>query len=186
MKVRTLTVALLLVVVAGTISLIGDARTNELSASKLADAAPEPVEESMHEFMEYVFQPTYRRLKASMAAQPKDKSAWKPIKADSLILAEGGNLLLMRTPDEGGAAWDKFSVAVRGAGAELYQAARARDYKAAKQKYASMLDNCNACHKQFADGKYQLEPYFGSSSQITFASETNRCNLDSSVQFFPI
>ena len=29
-----------------------------------------PVEESMHEFMEYVFQPTYLRLKQSMAAAP--------------------------------------------------------------------------------------------------------------------
>ena len=29
-----------------------------------------PVEDSMHEFMEYVFQPTYLRLKASMAAAP--------------------------------------------------------------------------------------------------------------------
>ena len=158
MKVRSLAVITLFVLAVVAISLLGDARHNELSASKLADAAPEPVEESMHEFMEYVFQPTYRRLKASMAVEPKDKAGWKPIKADSLTLAEGGNLLLMRTPEEGGAAWDNYSVAVRVTGGELYQAARTRDYKLAKESYAKMLDNCNACHKKFADGKYQLQP----------------------------
>jgi hypothetical protein len=112
----------------------------------------------MHEFMEYVFQPTYKRLKASLAAEPGDKAAWKQVKADALILAEGGNLLLMRTPDEGGAAWDKFSVDVRNSGGYLYRAAGARDYKIAQQNFAAMLDNCNACHKQFAEGKYQLQP----------------------------
>ena len=34
------------------------------------------VEDSMHEFMEYVFQPTYKRLKVSMATEPEDKAGW--------------------------------------------------------------------------------------------------------------
>src|SRR5579862_5043618 len=57
-----------------------------------------PVDRSMHEFMEYYFQPTYLRLKPVMAAAPADNAGWKAIKADSLLLAEGGNLLLLRTP----------------------------------------------------------------------------------------
>ncbi len=36
-----------------------------------------PVEDSMHEFMEYVFQPTYLRLKQSMAAAPADNKDGK-------------------------------------------------------------------------------------------------------------
>lgn len=158
MKVRRLVLFAVSVAAVATIGLVFDSMTNELPASKLADAAPEPVEESMHEFMEYVFQPTYKRLKVSMAAEPKDNAGWKPIKADGLSLAESANLLLMRTPDEGGAAWDKFSVAVRATGGEFYQAARKRDYAAAKKSYVAMLNNCNACHEQFAGGKYQLQP----------------------------
>ncbi len=122
------------------------------------DGAPRPVEKDMHEFMEYVFQPTYKRLKQSMAAEPADRGAWKGIKSDSLILAEGGNLLLMHTPKEDAALWNELSVAVRDSGGQLYEAAKKRDYKTARQHYAVMLNKCNACHDKFAGGEHQLAP----------------------------
>jgi hypothetical protein len=125
---------------------------------KSAGMKPQPVDESMHHFMEYVFEPNYKRLRAGMAGAPKDKKAWKAIKGDALTLAECANLLLMRVPDEDAAAWRKRSVAVRTHGGELYQAARKSDYSAARKAYVTMLNNCNACHKQFADGKHQLQP----------------------------
>lgn len=127
------------------------------SPSKSA-AQPQPVEKDMHEFMEYVFQPTYKRLKLVMATAPADNAAWKGIKADSLILAEGGNLLLSRAPEKDAAAWNEISAAVREAGGQLYQAAKKKDYAAARPHYELMLKKCNACHDQFADGEHQLSP----------------------------
>ena len=129
-------------------------------AEKTSDAKVEQqvVEDSMHEFMEYVYQPTYKRLKTSMKAEPADRNGWKAIKADSLILAESANLLLMRTPDENGADWEHSSAATRKLGGELYRAAAKKDFDSATKAYQSMLTNCNACHKKFADGKYQLKP----------------------------
>jgi hypothetical protein len=121
-------------------------------------AAPQPVEPDMHEFMEYLFQPTYRRLKLSMASAPADNAGWKAIKADSLILAEGGNLLLGRAPDGDAAAWDALSVAVRELGGQLYQAAKNKDFDTARGHYQAMLLKCNACHDQFAGGEHQLTP----------------------------
>ena len=41
---------------------------------------------------------------------------------------------------------------------KLYQAARKSDYPAARKAYTSMLQQCNACHKKFADGEHQLTP----------------------------
>ena len=120
------------------------------------DAAP--VEDSMHEFMEYVFQPTYLRLKANMVAAPADNKGWKAVKSDSLILAESCNLLFTRKPDEHGEDWVKHAIASKSSGAELYKAARAKDFPAATTAYTSMLNNCNACHKQFEDGKHILQP----------------------------
>jgi hypothetical protein len=117
-----------------------------------------PVEKDMHEFMEYVFQPTYKRLKLAMAAAPAENAAWKGIKADALILAEGGNLLLLRAPEKDAAAWNELSAAVREAGGKLYQAAKQKDYPAARPHYEAMLKKCNACHDQFADGEHQLAP----------------------------
>ncbi len=119
---------------------------------------PQPVEKDMHEFMEYVFQPTYKRLKALMASEPADNNAWKGIRADALILAEGGNLLIIRKSKDDAATWDELSTAVRKAGGSMYQAAKKKDYKSARQHYEAMLKNCNACHNKFAEGEHQLSP----------------------------
>jgi hypothetical protein len=119
-----------------------------------------PVEDDMHEFMEYVFEPTYLRLKASMKDEPKDNNAWKAIKSDSLILAEGGNLLLIRLPDdkEKAEVWREHSVSVRDFGGQLYRTAKKKDYEASVNHYLSMINRCNSCHDAFADGEHQLVP----------------------------
>lgn len=127
------------------------------AAVKVA-AAPVPVEEDMHEFMEYVFEPTFQRLKAAMAQEPADGKGWKPIKAESLVLAEGGNLTLLRGPSEEKAAWDELCVQVREHGKALYTAGRKRDFAAARESYVAMVKSCNACHMKFAGGEHILEP----------------------------
>ena len=139
-------------------SFLSRTATAEKAAAVAESPKFEPVDKSMHEFMEYVFQPTYKRLKVAMAKQPTGRTGWKSIKADSMILAEGGNLLLMRTPKKGGADWNKLSVAVRDLGGKFYRAAKKRDYISARTHYVAMLNSCNACHKKFADGKHMLKP----------------------------
>jgi hypothetical protein len=133
---------------------------SSLNAAAQADKkdAAKPVESDMHEFMEYAFSPTFKRLKPAMAAAPTDNKGWKAIKADSLMLAEGGNLLLIRQPEKDAADWVKHSVQVRDLGGQLYEAAKAKDFAAARKHYEAMIENCNACHKQFASGDYTLSP----------------------------
>lgn len=116
------------------------------------------VDDDMHHFMEYVFEPNYKRLKVVMANEPKEKKSWKAVKGDSLTLAECANLLLTRVPDKDADEWRKLSIAVRTQGGELYAAARKADYSSAHKAYRMMLKNCNACHKNFAGGKHQLQP----------------------------
>lgn len=134
------------------------AERRALSESSDAKAAPAAVEDDMHEFMEYVFQPPYKRLRAGLAKQPADRAAWKQVKSDSLILAESANLLLSRAPDKDGEDWLQHSVTVRKAGGGLYRAAKKGDYTATRAAFASMLQKCNSCHKQFEDGKHILKP----------------------------
>jgi cytochrome c553 len=132
-----------------------DARAESPSQTR---TTAQPVEDNMHEFMEYVFQPTYKRLKEAMASEPTDNGAWKAIKSDALILAESGNLLLIRKPKELADVWTQHSVVVRELGGNLYQAARKKDYESARRNYTSMLTKCNSCHDKFADGEHQLKP----------------------------
>lgn len=128
------------------------------AAAPEATEEPTPVEPDMHEFMEYVFQPTFKQLKPAMAAKPENNQGWKTIKAGSLILAEGGNLLLMRQPEKDAADWTKHSVEVRDFGGKFYRAAQAKDFDAASANYKSMVQSCNACHHQFAGGEHILTP----------------------------
>jgi hypothetical protein len=129
-----------------------------VAAEQAPGLKPVPVEESMHEFMEYVFEPAYKRLKVAMAAAPADNAGWKAIKGDSLPLAEAGNLLLTRLPDDDADAWAGHSAKVRDFGGQLYGAAKKKDFPAARKAYESMIQNCNACHDQFAGGAHILKP----------------------------
>lgn len=135
----------------------------DVAQSALAqEPAPDvkAVEPDMHEFMEYVFEPPYKRLQAQIAAAPAatDRAAWKGIKSDSLILAEAGNLLIGRPPEKDAADWITHSKKVRDSGALLYAAAKKKDAAESRKQWEGMLENCNACHTQFADGEHMLKP----------------------------
>ena len=162
MKTISKSASLLVLGILVTLGLLSSNSTSlDTSGAALAappTSGPQPVDESMHHFMEYVFEPNYKRLKANMASEPKDKQTWKGIKGDALTLAEATNLLMTRGPKQNGYAWAPLSVAVRTRGSELYQAARKSDYTAARKAYTAMLTNCNACHEKYADGKHQLQP----------------------------
>lgn len=116
------------------------------------------VENDMHEFMEYVFEPAYHRLKETMAANPASTADWKKVKGDALTLAESANLLFGRGSDDDRAAWEKISTEVRTAGGQLYQAAKKKDLATARTHYQTMITKCNACHDKFAGGEHQLAP----------------------------
>lgn len=93
-----------------------------------------------------------------MATENKENTNWKAIKSDALILSESSNLLLMRKPDSEEATWRMLSADVRDLGEKLYRAAKSKDEAASQTHYKAMLVKCNACHKSFANGKYQLSP----------------------------
>ena len=117
-----------------------------------------PVDTNMHDFMEGMFQAPYRRLKESIAAEPKDNDGWKAIRSDVLILAEGSNLLLLRKQEKDQAKWDEISLAAKQAGEMAFKAAKTKNFAESRKAYESMLVHCNDCHKAFANGKHQLAP----------------------------
>lgn len=128
------------------------------NVSLVATGEVKPIDVNMHDFMEGVFQAPYKRLKIAMAQEPKDNAAWKAIRSDALILAEGGNLLLSRQPEENKGDWIQHSELSRDAGGEFVAAAKKKDFAAAKVAYEKMLTHCNDCHKQFEEGKHILTP----------------------------
>lgn len=125
--------------------------------------AQQAVETDIHEFMEHYNQPVYRRLKAALADQTDQTDQqggqrWGRIANDSLLLAEVGNLLFLRGPQQDRDAWLRHAVTVREAGSKLYHAARQQNRAAARNNFTQLIDNCNQCHRQFAGGEHLLKP----------------------------
>lgn len=108
--------------------------------------------------MEGMFQSPYRRLKESIANEPKDNNGWKAIRSILLILAEGSNLLVLRKQEKDQAKWDEYSVASKQAGELAFKAAKKKNYADTRKAYELMIAHCNDCHKVFSEGKNQLAP----------------------------
>ena len=123
-----------------------------------ADATSFDPVDNMHHFMEYICEPSYKSLRQIMVKEPENRKQWKAFKNHSLVLAETTALVAQRGPkdDEAkNAQWNQLSLDVYNSGKKLYKSAGKFDE--AKQHYSVMIDNCNKCHTEFADGKYQLE-----------------------------
>ena len=157
MRPRTL-LTLTLIVISAVAASLAIPRQDRATAADKAGEVPVPVKASMHDYMEALFQGPQKRLKAGMAAEPKDTAGWKVIRSEALTLAEGSNGLLLRKPEKDAEEWTKHSVAARDAAAEVYKAARAKDYAAAKKAYDAMIGHCNACHKKFDEHNHVIVP----------------------------
>ena len=120
--------------------------------------AVKPVEGDMHEFMGHLYEPTYKRLRQSLASKPASEEAWKNVASDALILAEGGNLLLTRSFDATDDAWESNAAGIRTFGTSVYRSAREKDYTNVLFYYQHMIEQCNDCHREFGSGDMRLEP----------------------------
>lgn len=72
-------------------------------------------------------------LGKTLKDRPADAEAWGYVRGQALLIAETGNLLLMRPPKTRQAqdSWMIFSVSLRDAGVKVAKAAAAKDYPAA-------------------------------------------------------
>ncbi len=137
----------------------GDAKAVEAEKSDDTEEAFAPVD-NMHHFMEYICEPSYKTLQASMANKPANRRAWSPIKSAALILAETSSIVAARGPKDDEkkmAEWNKISADVYTSAKALYGAAGKGNYDLAKKQYGLMIENCNKCHTVFDNGKHQLK-----------------------------
>src|SRR3954469_1524063 len=79
--------------------------------------------------MEGLAQANYRGLEKLLKEQPADADTWVFARGQALLLAETGNLLLLRPPrNQGERAWMKYAQELREAGAGLGKHLQSKDY----------------------------------------------------------
>lgn len=116
-------------------------------------ARPSPRLEAVAEtrlLMEGLNQANFRGLDRLLRQKPADAEAWTFARGQALLIAESGNLLMLRPPQNPGqTAWMERSMELRSAAARLARAASDRDYERSRAGLVEVAGACNRCHQSF-------------------------------------
>ncbi|MFN4260188.1 MAG: hypothetical protein ACK4RK_12900 [Gemmataceae bacterium] len=122
------------------------------ASSQMPRVAPamQPVAETRL-LMEGLNQANFRGLERLLSHQPTDAATWTFIRGQSLLIAESGNLLMLRPPRDPQAydAWMRYAAELRTAGERLARNAGTSDYERSRASLNELANTCNRCHQAF-------------------------------------
>ncbi len=100
--------------------------------------------------MEGINQTNYRGLERLLQQRPTDDDTWRFVRGQALLIAEGGNLLMLRPPRSGGQEdWMRRSTELRETAATLARLAGAQDFERSRAAFGDVANACNRCHQTF-------------------------------------
>jgi hypothetical protein len=109
----------------------------------------EPVAETRL-LMEGLAQANFRGLERSLKDRPADAEAWSFARGQALLIAETGNLLMLRPPKGAGQdVWMQRATELRERAVVLARQAGTRDYERSKSALVDLAGACNRCHGTF-------------------------------------
>jgi hypothetical protein len=118
----------------------------------------EPVAETRL-LMEGLNDANFHGLERHLKDKPADAEAWAFVRGQALLIAETGNLLLMRPPrNKGEDAWIARATDLRQVATAVARAAANRDYERCRVGLTVLGDVCNRCHQTFRV-PVRLEPF---------------------------
>src|SRR6476646_5503142 len=80
---------------------------------------------------------------------PQNERDWETLQLQALMLAESGNLLMMKGRAKNQGQWMKDARMLVDAGAAAVKATRAKDIQAVLALNKQIVDSCITCHKKF-------------------------------------
>jgi hypothetical protein len=100
--------------------------------------------------MEGLAQPNYDSLGKFLTRNPGDPETWTFARGQAILIAETGNLLLLRPPrNQGRDTWMKEAMDMRQAATAVARAAGSRDLEKSRAALANLTTACNHCHQTF-------------------------------------
>jgi hypothetical protein len=92
----------------------------------------------------------HRGLEKNLKDKPGDAETWAFVRGQALLIAETGNLLLIRPPrNDGQDAWFRHATELRETAAALAKYAGSRDYDRCRVALLNVSGACNRCHQTF-------------------------------------
>ena len=100
--------------------------------------------------MEGLLQPNFRGLEGILKEKPASDEAWAFARGQALLIAETGNLLLLRPPHNlGRDTWQQRAMDLRSAATDLARLLAARDFERSRAHMLIVANVCNRCHQTF-------------------------------------
>jgi hypothetical protein len=101
--------------------------------------------------MEGLAQPNYRAVEKHLEGKgPPDAETWTFARGQAMLIAETGNLLLLRPPrNEGRDTWMRRAMDMRQSAGSLARHLSNRDLERSRAALADVTVKCNNCHQTF-------------------------------------
>ena len=118
------------------------------------NAPPQPKLEPVAEtklLMAGIAEPNLRAIGQLLKTKPKDAEGWAFARGQALLVAETGNLLMMRPPQgrDQQDTWMTYSAELRASSTALARSLAAKDYVQSRTALATTANACNRCHQTF-------------------------------------
>ena len=100
--------------------------------------------------MEGMVHTNYRSLQKLLKNKPPDRETWVFARGQAILVAESGNLLLLRPPKGTGRdPWMKLAMDMRSQAVTVARAAAGKDHAKSVQGLADLKASCVRCHETF-------------------------------------
>jgi hypothetical protein len=100
--------------------------------------------------MEGLANANYRSVHRLLKNKPTEVGTWGFARGQAILIAETGNLLLLRPPrNTGRDTWMRLAMDMRDKATAVARAAAAQDHPKAKAALANLTTSCNRCHQTF-------------------------------------
>lgn len=100
--------------------------------------------------MEGLNQANFRGLENLLKQRPDSLEAWTFARGQALLIAETGNLLLLRPPkNQGRDTWQMRATELRDSATALARQLAQRDFEKSRTALGQLAGSCNRCHQAF-------------------------------------
>lgn len=100
--------------------------------------------------MEGIAQSNFQGLEKLLKSNELDAEGWVFARGQALLIAESGNLLMLRPPKNSGQDnWMKAAMDLRDAAGAYARSLTARDLEKSRTGLSQLANTCNNCHQAF-------------------------------------
>ena len=122
-----------------------------LQSGQSVKATPkmEPVAETLL-LMQGINLPNFQGIEKLLKEKPTEADAWKFLRGQALLIAENGNLLMLRPPHNAGEAiWQERAASMRTQATKLANVIAEGNYTRSRAGLIDLASACNDCHASF-------------------------------------